>query len=267
MAAAIGKGGRGGEAAIGEVSASRFAERPPAGGRADFLQLQPPHDPDLGAGETREGRFALRRPFARARRRLRLRRPRHDLRAGRAPVAVQPDADAIRLADDGAARGVAEDGRDGARASALPRQPLSGLRPPHPSTACDPSAVLTGGARRKWNAKGTYSDLPPGASRRTGARPVAMVKNPLRSDCCIGAEEAATAQLEQSAGPAYSVSLPRRENRRIAIRNAREGLAPWPVRKRRNPRAPRLTSRTGRSRRSCTISATRAFPRASTAVC
>ena len=48
MAGAIGLAFRRREPAIGEVPASRIAERPPAGGFANLLEPQPPHLPDLG---------------------------------------------------------------------------------------------------------------------------------------------------------------------------------------------------------------------------
>ena len=48
MAGAIGLALRRREPAIGEIPASRIAERPPAGGFANLLEPHPPHLPDLG---------------------------------------------------------------------------------------------------------------------------------------------------------------------------------------------------------------------------
>ncbi len=145
VAGAIGAAVRRFEPAIGEVPAHWIAERPSAGERADFLEPDPRHLPDLRLGKrpcrllsgfnseiTRAGGggalLAGVGPGARTSRRLRLihlgRR-----RAGRegAPASAELDPDPIGLADHGVAGRRAERLSDDARASSFVRQPLESL--------------------------------------------------------------------------------------------------------------------------------------------
>src|SRR5580698_5648568 len=124
MAGAIGLAVGRREPAIGEISASGIAERPPTGGFANVLETQPPHlsyigfavsprgRPPLPGRETATGRALLFRVGPGVRRG----RPLGPTRAGRRrvgrgsarPAAAELDPDSASLADDRVSRSHAE---------------------------------------------------------------------------------------------------------------------------------------------------------------
>ena len=189
MAGAIGLPSGRREPAIGEVSASRIAQRPPAGGFTNVLEPQPSHLSDLGLAKAPPAALpspgqdlgiassggdgaVVRRRLGRAVMRC---RPLGPSRAGRAlpahggaPAAVEFDPDPARLANDGVSGSDAERRRDVACALSLESElleVLDGLGGPQ-HCACSNRCRCGVQRRAEWS-EGGYS-CPSRTQRRCG---------------------------------------------------------------------------------------------------